>query len=97
MRPSTHRAISHERILSTGTADVQTVNMPKGTSAIEFAFETTSGRVTFDGTDPSSVNAPSLVYPFGQMPVFRPVGPGTTIKFCSTAGTSAVLQILYYT
>lgn len=97
MRPSTHRALSHERIVSTGSADVKTVTMPNGTSAIDLAVETTNARMTFDGTDPSAASAPSLVFPFGQVPVFRPVGPGTTIKFCSTAGTSSVLQLLYYT
>jgi hypothetical protein len=97
LRPSTHRALSHQRMVSTGSSDVQTATMPNNASAVEFAFETTNARVTFDGSDPSAASAPSLVYPFGQVPVFRPVGPGTTIKFCSTAGTSAVLQILYYT
>jgi hypothetical protein len=97
MRPSTHRALSHQRLVSTGSADVQTVTMPTNTSAIEFGVETTNARMTFDGTDPSAASAPSLVFPFGQVPVFRPVGPGTTIKFCSTAGTSSVLQLLYYT
>jgi hypothetical protein len=97
LRPSTHRALSHERLVSSNASDVQTANMPRQASALDISVETTNIRVTFDGTDPSAASAPSLVFPYGQVPVFRPVGPGTTIKFCSTAGTPAVLQILYYT
>lgn len=95
MRPSTHRALSHAQLTSANSGDVQTVSMPNGTSAIEFEFETTNARVTFDGTSPAS--GTGLVYPFGQMPVFRPVGPGSTIRFVSTAGTASTLQILFYT
>jgi hypothetical protein len=96
MRPSTHRALSHERLVSTNTSDVQTATMPNNASAIELAVEATSARVTFDGTDPSVALAPSFVFPFGQVPVFRPLGPGSTVRFCSTAGTGSVLQVLYY-
>lgn len=96
MRPSTHGAISHERLSSANTSDIKTATLPRGTSAVEFAIEGTSARVTFDGTDPSALNAPSLVYPAAQVPIFRPVGPGATIRFISTAGSPSVLQLLYY-
>ena len=95
MKPSTHRTLNHERLVSTGTGDVKNATMPQNTSAIELAVETNNARVTFDGSDPSASNAPSLVYPAGQVPVFRPVGPGVTIRFVSTTGNS-VLQLLYY-
>lgn len=97
MKPSTFRGLSHERKVSTGTSDVQTFTIPAGTSALEIAVETTSARVTFDATDPSASNAPSLVFPAGQVPVFRPLGPGTTIKFCSATVGSSIVQLAYYT
>lgn len=96
MKPSTDRCLSHERLVSANTADVQTATLPKGTSHIGLAVETTNARVTFDGSDPSAAQAPSLVYLAGQQPIFIPLGQGTTIKHCSTAGTSAVLQLAYY-
>lgn len=96
MKPSTHKAISHGRYSSANTSDVQTVVMPNNTSAIEFAFETNPGRVVFDGSDPSAVNAPALIYPKDQVPVFRPVGPGGSIKYVSTAASPSVLQIAFY-
>lgn len=89
--------MSHERLVSSGTLDVQRATLPANTSAVELSVETTNARVTLDGTDPSAGNAPSIVLPFGQMPMFRPLGPGTIIRFVSTAGTPAVLQVVYYT
>ncbi len=97
MKPSTHRAISHERLVSTGVADVKTATLPKNTSAVDIAVETTAARVTYDSSDPSAANAPSLVIPAGQVPMFRPLGPGTVIRFASAVAGSSVLQIAYYT
>jgi len=98
VRPSTHRAVSHERKVSANTTDIQQFTMPKETSAIEFCIEgANSARVTFDSSDPSAASAPSLVYPSGQVPCFRPVGPGTIIRFVSTAASPCVMQMAYYT
>jgi hypothetical protein len=95
LKPTTYKTISHQRLVSSNTSDVQTATVPNGTSAVELAVETTSARVTLDGSDPSAVNAPSLVFPFGQVPIFRPWGPGMFIKFVST-GASSVIQLVYY-
>lgn len=96
MKPSTDRCLSHERLVSTGTADVKTATVPKGTSHIGLAVESVDARVTFDGSDPSAAQAAALIYPANQMPVFIPIGQGSTIKTVSTAGNS-VLQLAYYT
>jgi len=96
VKPSTDRCISHERLSSSGTADVKTATLPKGTSHIGLAVETTNARVTFDGSDPSAASAPSLVYLAAQVPVFIPLGQGTTVKFCSTAAAVSILQLAYY-
>lgn len=96
MKPTTYKTISHERLTSANSSDVQTATVPGGTSAIELAVETTNARVTLDGSDPSAGSAPSLVFPYGQVPIFRPWGPGVFIKFCSTAGTASVVQLTYY-
>lgn len=96
MKPSTDWTISHERLVSTGTADVKTATLPKGTSHITVSVETTDARVTFDGSDPSAANAPSHVYPINVPPIFIPLGQGTRIRFCSTAGTASVLQLAYH-
>lgn len=97
MKPSTDRCISHQRLVSSGTADVQTATVPKGTSHIDIAVETTNARVTFDGSDPSVASAPSLVFFAGQQPIFKPLGQGSQIKFCSAVAGSSVLQVAYYT
>ena len=96
MKPSTDRTISHERLSSTNGSDVKTATLPKGTSHITLSVETTSARVTFDGTDPSAALAPSHVYPVDVPPIFIPLGQGTTVKFVSTAGTASVLQLAYH-
>lgn len=95
MKPSTVRGLSHERLVSTAGADIKTATVPKGTSHVVLAVESVDARVTFDGSDPVAGSA-CLVYPANQMPVFIPIGQGTTIKFCSTAGSST-LQLAYVT
>ena len=52
MRPDTFSfsSDSHDRASSSGTTDVQTVSPPAGASGVLIAVETTSARVTFDGS-----------------------------------------------
>lgn len=84
---------AHTRKSSPDATTVQTYALKPDTSAILLSVETTSARVTLDGSDPSAASAPSLVFPTGLFPGLIPVGPGTTIKHVSTAGTASVLQI----
>lgn len=95
MKPSTDRCLSHERLSSTGTADIKTATLPKGTSHIDIQAFTVDVRVTFDGVDPSAVYG--LVIYAGQMPLFRPLGQGTTIKVASNSAAASSTQLAYYT
>ena len=96
MKPSTNQCLGHERLSSSGTADVQTATIPKGTSAILVAVETTTARVTLGaGGDPTSTT--SLPFYAGQMPWLLLVGQGCTFKFVSSAGTASVVQLAYLT
>jgi hypothetical protein len=94
VKPSTDWTLSHERLVSTGTADVQTATLPRGTSHITISVETTSARVTFSGQTPSAILG--HVYPADAPPIFIPLGQGTVIKFVSTAATSSVVQLGYH-
>lgn len=97
MKPSTYRAISHERnsAADNTSGSVKTFTIPKSTSAVLLTAETTAARFTLDGTDPSAASAPSLVLPTGIAPVLIPVGPGTVLKHVSTAGAPSVLHACY--
>lgn len=96
MKPSTDRCLAHGRKVSTNSADVQTQTIPAGTSHITLSVETSDARVTFDGSDPSAVGAPSHVYPAGVAPIFLPLGQGSTIKHCCATGANSVLQIGFH-
>lgn len=93
MKPFTEQCLGHEKLTSTGTADIKTATIPKGTSAIEITVETTPARVTFDGSDPSA--GVGLICQHAQNPWFLPVGQGCTFKVVSTGGTSSVVQLAY--
>lgn len=94
LRPNkTDSATAHQRGSSSGTANVQTITLGKMTSAVLITVETTSARVTFDGSDPSAASAPSTVFPAGGAPVLVPVGAATVIKWCSTAAAASVMQV----
>jgi hypothetical protein len=101
MKPSTYipsvgtTATCHERQSSPDASTVRTMTIPPNTSAILLVVETTAARVTLDATDPSAASAPSLVIQASSNPVLIPIGPGSTLKFCSTAGTASVLQAAY--
>lgn len=104
MKPSTYVPISTVRDTSPDTATVKTLTPPSGSGAIGgkggvsaflITVETTSARVTFDGSDPSAASAPSHVIPTAQIPLLVLCGPGSTVKWVSTAGTSSVVQITW--
>jgi hypothetical protein len=77
------------KLTSTGTADVQTLKLPSGTSAILLTCETTPGRITFDGSNPTGGH----VFPKDGSLQLELLGIGTTLKWVSTAAANAVLQI----
>lgn len=94
MKPSTNQCLGHERLSSANSSDTQTATIPKGTSAILVAVETTSCRVTLTPTgDPTSTTG--LVFQAAQMPWLLLVGQGAVFKFASTAGTASVVQLAY--
>ncbi len=91
-KPFTQKALpSPAQATSTGTADIKTITLPVGTSAILISVETTNARVTFDGTNPSASNG--QVFPFGQMPAYLPIGGGVVVKFASTAAANSTVNI----
>ena len=92
--PNMQAGTAHQRGSSSGTANVQTITLAGGTSAVYITVETTNARVTFDGSDPSAANAPSLVIPAAGLPVMFPVAGGTVIKWVSTAAAASILQTL---
>lgn len=94
MKPYTTQCIGHERLSSANSSDTQTATVPKGTSAVQIAVETTSCRMTLTATgDPTT--STGLILQKDQMPWFMPVGQGCTFKFASTAGTASVIQLAY--
>ena len=78
---------------STGTGDVQTATPPTNGPPrfCILTVETTSARVTFDGSAPASNNG--HVIPAGALPWQCLVAP--VIKFASTGGTSSVVNITW--
>jgi hypothetical protein len=79
---------------STGTADVKTITPPKGASSALITVETTSARMTFDGSTPSSGNG--IVVPTAALPLLIPVGVGCTIKFAATAAANSVVDVAWF-
>lgn len=88
---------AHQRASSSGTADVKTITLNRNTDAIFITVETTSARVTFDGSDPSAASAPSIVFPKDSIPVLIPVGPDAIVKWVSTAAAASVVQVFELT
>lgn len=93
MKPTTHLPLGHEKLSSSGTADVKTATIPKGTSMIAFVAETNPGRMTWDGSDPTTGTGPIL--PNGTPPWLINIGQGAQIKWVSTVASAAVLQLSY--
>lgn len=104
MGPSTFVPISTVRNSSAdvGTANVKTHTPPSGAgiggvSACLISVETTSARMTFDGSDPGAASAPSHVFPKDQLPQLYLLGPGSVIKWCSTDAAASVVQVTWLT
>lgn len=98
MRGTTYTPISTVRTAS--AADITTVSThtpPAGTSAFLISVETTSARVTFDGTNPGTAGtAPSHVIPKDQMPqLFLMGAEGMSVKWVSTAAAVSLVQITW--
>lgn len=104
MKPATYSPVTkaggtvapttaHKRDSSPDVSTVKTITLDANTSAILVTVETTSARVTLDGTDPSVASAPSTVFPKDSIPVLVPVGPDATVKWVSTAAAASVVQV----
>lgn len=102
MKPSTYKpnvwangtaTTAHQRGSSSGTGNVASITLAKTTSAILVTCETTSARVTIDGTDPSAASAPSMVVQKDTNALLIPIGTGNVVKWCSTAAAASVLQV----
>lgn len=93
MKPSTVQSLGHQKLTSTGTSDVQSATIPKGTSMIAVTVETNPGRMTWDGTDPTGGVGP--IAQNGVPPWHLLIGQGAVVKWVSTVAGSAVLQLSY--
>lgn len=84
---------SDEQYTSTSTANVQTLTIPKGALALLVSVETTSARLTTDGSAPASTKG--HVIQTAQNPLYLPFAAGATLKYASTAGTSSILNVTW--
>lgn len=76
--------ISQVQLSSTGIADVKTAAPPSGALACIVGCETSVGRVTFDGSTPTTANG--HLWPIGVNAVQVPVGD--SVKFAGNAAAS---------
>lgn len=89
--PANLYGTTETQLVSTGTGDVQSHSPAEGTVHMIVSVETTDARVTFSGVTPDSSHG--HVIPKGALPLYVPVGRKTTLKACSTGGTSSVINI----
>lgn len=78
---------------STGTGVVITVTPPKSAVAFFITVETTTCRMTFDGTAPDATHG--LLIPIAGQPLLIPLGASAIIKFASTAAANSTVQITF--
>lgn len=80
---------------STGTANVQTVTIPKATKGMFIACITNGGYFVFDGSTPDATNG--LPVQDGAAPLFVPLGyPAiTNVKFVSDLAGNCVAHFLF--
>lgn len=76
---------------SANTTTDATLTKPAGAQAMVLTVETTSARVVFDGTTPASDNG--IVVAKDAAPLFLPFA--ADVKWRSTAGTAAVVNVLW--
>lgn len=86
--------ISTTQQTSTGTADVKTINVPSGCSAVVLTAETNSARITFDGSTPGAGNG--IVLPSGGMPFLIPTRRSSKIMFASVAAANCILDCAFF-
>ena len=87
-------AVAHPAaVTSTGTANVQSIPVPKGANAMFICAETTGARVTFDGTTPDATHG--IVIIAGAQPLFVPIGAAQSIQFVSAAAGNSIVSVLF--
>jgi hypothetical protein len=96
MSQTQHYPGASEQLTSTGTGNVQTATAAvSGARHVLLSVETTAARVTFDGSTPSATNG--HVIPAGAIPLYLPIGRSSVLKVASSAGTSSILNITWFT
>lgn len=97
MKASGYDVLGFQQITSTGTADIHSLTVPQYCSAILVSVETTSVRMTFDGSAPSGTAG--HVIPAAQAPVLLLVGGNSNnppkIQFASTALANGIVDVTY--
>lgn len=86
------QTLAHDQVTSTGSSNVQTITKPVGAVACLITVSTNAARVTFDLSTPDSTNG--LVFQAAASPVLIPFA-NNDLKFCSTAGSSSIIDILW--
>jgi hypothetical protein len=96
MRASALDPFLTSQATSTGTGNVQSLTIPRSTSAVEITAETTAARVTFDNSTPSSGNG--VVFPINALPTLVPLRGRApdAIKFTSTAAANSVVNVAWF-
>jgi hypothetical protein len=86
----------HTQVTSTGTADVKTITLEPGSSAMLVDAKTNAGFLTFNGSTPSATNGLPIVN--GAQPVLIPLGwyahSGHQVKWASSVAGNSVLDLL---
>lgn len=80
---------------SSGVSNVQELDPPGSALAMLISIETTSARVTLDGSDPSASSAPSNVFPKDAAPILLPVGIGSVVKWVAASAAASVVQVTW--
>lgn len=93
MRPFSMDPSAPIQATSTGTANVQTITLPKGTSAILIAAETTAARIVLDTATAPTATVGILIQPALQ-PVLIPVGDCQAVKFVSNAAANSIVTVI---
>jgi hypothetical protein len=91
--PPRRYTASQVQLTSTSTSDVKSSVGPVGSDHVLISSETNDARVTFDGSTPSSSNG--HVVPKAAIPLYLPLGEGSTLKIVSTAAGTSLLNVTW--
>jgi hypothetical protein len=95
VKPATVKAISSAQATSTGQADVKTLSPVGGASCALISVETSDARMVFTTGETPSVTLGQIIKA-GTSPGLYPVGAGSVVKFVSTVGGNAIVNVSWF-